>query len=113
MVHKVLVIDDEAVLVETIAYNLEHAGYQVVTAVDGVSGLTALSREMPDLIILDLMLPEMDGLDFCRQVRRGKNTATIPIMMLTTRDLGCFLLPDLRQPEQWRNVWPVYVNRSL
>jgi DNA-binding response OmpR family regulator len=73
------------VLVETIAYNLEHAGYQVVTAVDGVSGLTALSREMPDLIILDLMLPEMDGLDFCRQVRRGKNTATIPIMMLTTR----------------------------
>src|SRR5207302_240090 len=85
MAHKVLVIDDEAVLVETIAYNLEQAGYQVVTAADGVSGLTALSREMPDLIILDLMLPEMDGLDFCRQVRREKNTATIPIMMLTAR----------------------------
>jgi two-component system alkaline phosphatase synthesis response regulator PhoP len=85
MAHKVLVIDDEAVLVETIAYNLEQAGYQVVTAADGVSGLTALNREMPDLIILDLMLPEMDGLDFCRQVRREKNTATIPIMMLTAR----------------------------
>src|SRR5258708_4561489 len=85
MAHKVLVIDDEAVLVETIAYNLEQAGYQVVTAADGVSGLTALSREMPDLIILDLMLPEMDGLDFCRQVRREKSTATIPIMMLTAR----------------------------
>lgn len=85
MAHKVLVIDDEAVLVETIAYNLEQAGYQVVTAADGVSGLAALSREMPDLIILDLMLPEMDGLDFCRQVRREKNTATIPIMMLTAR----------------------------
>src|SRR5258708_13705557 len=88
MAHKVLVIDDEPVLVETIAYNLEQAGYQVVTAADGVSGLTALSREMPDLIILDLMLPEMNGLDFCRRVRREKNTPTIPIIMLTARGEG-------------------------
>src|SRR5947209_20627565 len=70
---KILVVDDEAVLVETIAYNLEQAGYAVVTAADGASALEAAQREKPDLIILDLMLPEMDGLEVCRQLRREGN----------------------------------------
>jgi two-component system alkaline phosphatase synthesis response regulator PhoP len=82
---KILVVDDEAVLVETIAYNLEQAGYAVVTAADGASALEAARREKPDLIILDLMLPEMDGLEVCRQLRRENNTFTTPIMMLTAR----------------------------
>jgi len=78
-------VDDEAVLVETIAYNLEQAGYQVLTAADGGSALEAARRETPDLVILDLMLPEMDGLEVCRQLRREHTTATIPIMMLTAK----------------------------
>ncbi len=82
---KILVVDDEAVLVETIAYNLEQAGYAVVTAADGASALEAAQREKPDLIILDLMLPEMDGLEVCRQLRREGDTATTPIMMLTAK----------------------------
>jgi DNA-binding response OmpR family regulator len=82
---KILVVDDEAVLVETIAYNLEQAGYQVLTAADGGSALEAARRETPDLVILDLMLPEMDGLEVCRQLRREHTTATIPIMMLTAK----------------------------
>ncbi|HYK84063.1 MAG TPA: response regulator transcription factor [Ktedonobacteraceae bacterium] len=85
MSRKILVVDDEAVLVETIAYNLEQAGYQVITAADGVSALEAARRETPDLIILDIMLPEMDGLEVCRQLRRDSNTATTPIMMLTAK----------------------------
>jgi two-component system alkaline phosphatase synthesis response regulator PhoP len=85
VVRKILVVDDEAVLVETIAYNLEQAGYAVVTAADGVSALEAAQREKPDLIILDLMLPEMDGLEVCRQLRRESNTSTTPIMMLTAK----------------------------
>ncbi len=85
MVRKILVVDDEAVLVETIAYNLEQAGYQVLTAADGGSALEAARRETPDLVILDLMLPEMDGLEVCRQLRRERTTATIPIMMLTAK----------------------------
>ncbi len=85
MARKILVVDDEAVLVETIAYNLEQAGYQVLTAADGGSALEAARRETPDLVILDLMLPEMDGLEVCRQLRREHNTATIPIMMLTAK----------------------------
>jgi DNA-binding response OmpR family regulator len=85
VVRKILVVDDEAVLVETIAYNLEQAGYAVVTAADGASALEAAQREKPDLIILDLMLPEMDGLEVCRQLRRESNTSTTPIMMLTAK----------------------------
>jgi len=85
MARKILVVDDEAVLVETIAYNLEQAGYQVITAADGASALQAAHRETPDLIILDIMLPEMDGLEVCRQLRRESSTATTPIMMLTAK----------------------------
>ncbi|MEO8954587.1 MAG: response regulator [Ktedonobacteraceae bacterium] len=85
MGRKILVVDDETVLVETIAYNLEQAGYQVTTAADGASALQAAHRETPDLIILDIMLPEMDGLEVCRQLRRESNTSTTPIMMLTAR----------------------------
>jgi DNA-binding response OmpR family regulator len=82
---KILVVDDEAVLVETLAYNLEQAGYQVITAADGASALEAAHREKPDLIILDVMLPEMDGLEVCRQLRRESSTAITPILMLTAK----------------------------
>ncbi len=85
MGRKILVVDDETVLVETIAYNLEQAGYQVITAADGASAIQAAHRETPDLIILDIMLPEMDGIEVCRQLRRESNTATTPIMMLTAK----------------------------
>jgi DNA-binding response OmpR family regulator len=81
----ILVVDDEAILVDTIAYNLEQAGYQVITAADGVSALEAARRTTLDLIILDIMLPETDGLEVCRQLRRESNTATTPIMMLTAK----------------------------
>jgi len=82
---KILVVDDEPVLVETIAYNLQQAGYQVTTAVDGASALEAARRETPDLVILDILLPEMDGLEVCRQLRREHTTSTTPIMMLTAK----------------------------
>ncbi len=85
MERKILVVDDEAVLVETIAYNLEQAGYQVITAADGSSALHTAQHETLDLVILDLMLPEMDGLEVCRQLRRESHTATTPIMMLTAK----------------------------
>src|SRR5436305_14019024 len=85
MGRKILVVDDEQILVDTIAYNLEQAGYQVTTAADGASALEAAHRETPDLIILDLMLPEMDGLEVCRQLRREKDTSTTPIMILTAK----------------------------
>ena len=79
---RVLVVEDDAAILETVAYNLGREGYDVVTAADGVSGLQ-LSRETePDLIVLDLMLPRMSGLDVCRVVREER---PVPILMLTAR----------------------------
>lgn len=82
---KILVVDDELVLLETIAYNLEQEGYQVFTATDGTSALEAAYREKPDLIILDLMLPVIDGLEVCRQLRREDDMANTLILMLTAK----------------------------
>jgi two-component system alkaline phosphatase synthesis response regulator PhoP len=85
MANKILVVDDEAVLLETIVYNLELAGYQVSTAADGASALETAHREKPDLMILDLMLPVIDGLEVCRQLRREDDTAGMLILMLTAK----------------------------
>jgi DNA-binding response OmpR family regulator len=85
MAQTILIIDDDIVLVETLVYNLEQAGYQVVTAHDGVHALAILAQIHPDLILLDVMLPEMDGLEVCRAVRREPETATTPLIMLTAR----------------------------
>jgi DNA-binding response OmpR family regulator len=82
---KILVVDDEAILLETIAYNLEQSGYRVITVSDGYSTLEAARKEHPDLIILDIMLPGIDGLEVCRQLRREQATATTPILMLTAK----------------------------
>src|ERR1700676_4508433 len=82
---KILVVDDEAVLVETIAYNLEQAGYRGGRAWEGKRALEAARSEGPDLILLDIMLPGIDGLEVCRQLRRESSTATTPIVMLTAK----------------------------
>jgi DNA-binding response OmpR family regulator len=80
---KILVIEDEPALVETIGYNLRREGYEVVSERDGVNGLQTAQTQSPDLVVLDVMLPRMDGLDVCRQLRR---TSNVPIIMLTARN---------------------------
>jgi DNA-binding response OmpR family regulator len=78
----VLVVDDEPTLVATLKYNLEHEGYKVVTASDGDKAIALARAERPDLMILDLMLPAVDGLEVCRILRREMS---LPILMLTAR----------------------------
>ncbi|HWO73493.1 MAG TPA: response regulator transcription factor [Dehalococcoidia bacterium] len=78
----VLVVDDEPTLVATLKYNLEREGYRVVTAGDGEKALALARSERPDLMILDLMLPSLDGLEVCRILRREMS---LPILMLTAR----------------------------
>jgi len=80
---RILVVDDERVLLDTLRYNLTKAGYEVRTAADGEEALTLARRERPDLLILDVMLPKMDGFEVCRSVRRESK---VPILMLTARD---------------------------
>jgi DNA-binding response OmpR family regulator len=86
MARKILLVDDEEVLLEAMAYNLEREGYQVATATTGTSALDIARREMPDLIILDLMLPGMDGIYVCRRLREAQETATTPILILTAKN---------------------------
>ena len=82
---KILVVDDEPDAVELVAFNLKNAGFDVVTAGDGKEALSKARSAHPDLVVLDLMLPEMDGLDVCKNLRKEPETANIPIVMLTAK----------------------------
>ncbi len=87
MAQRILLIEDERNLVRTLRAYLEQAGFQVLAAYDGRTGYAMARQEKPDVIILDLMLPEMDGLDVCRALRRDPDptVADVPIIMLTAR----------------------------
>jgi two-component system phosphate regulon response regulator PhoB len=82
---RVLIIEDERPLTEVLSYNLDRAGYEALVAHDGQEGLRKAQTLLPDLILLDLMLPVLGGLEVCRELRAGEHTRTIPIMMLTAR----------------------------
>jgi DNA-binding response OmpR family regulator len=83
MCPKILIVDDEPPIVDLLSYNLKQAHYEVVIARDGQQALDQARQEQPDLIILDLMLPKLDGLEVCRTLRRERD---VPIIMLTARD---------------------------
>lgn len=83
MTNKILIVDDEKPITDIIKYNLEKEGYETAIAFDGEAALEQVQEETPDLIILDLMLPKIDGLEVARQVRKTKDT---PIIMLTAKD---------------------------
>ncbi len=82
MPDKILIVDDEPALLDTLALNLRGSGYEVVTAADGAAALDVARAQSPDLVILDLMLPELDGLTVCRSLRQAYDT---PILILTAR----------------------------
>lgn len=82
---KILVVDDEPDAVELISFNLKGAGFEVITAGDGAAALKAARLYAPSLILLDLMLPEVDGLEVCKLLRRDPATTGIPVIMLTAK----------------------------
>ena len=79
---RVLVVDDEKTIVKGLKFSLEKEGYEVFTAYDGEEALRLFNEENPDLIVLDLMLPEIDGFEVCRRIRKGSD---VPIVMLTAQ----------------------------
>lgn len=83
---KILLVEDDLRIQELVTFNLEREGYTVKIAGDGKSGLEMVSSEMPDLILLDVMLPELDGYEVCKAIRANKETASLPIIMLSARD---------------------------
>ena len=80
---KILVVDDESAILQTLRFNLERNGYAVCTAGDGRSAIALASSEKPDLVILDIMLPVLDGIEACKEIRK---TSGVPIIMLTAKD---------------------------
>src|SRR5580692_8440612 len=82
---RILVVDDEPDVLDLVTYNLGQAGFQTDTAADGAEGLRKARSNAPDLILLDLMLPELDGLEVCKLLRRDSKTSAIPIIMLTAK----------------------------
>lgn len=82
MGNKILVVDDEKSIVNIISYNLKKEGYEVITANNGADGYKIFNEEKPDLILLDIMMPEMDGYEVCKKIREKSN---VPIIMLTAR----------------------------
>jgi DNA-binding response OmpR family regulator len=82
---KILIVEDEADILHLVSLYLEKEGFRISTAGTGVHALKLVKEERPDLIILDLMLPEMDGLEVCKKIRLNQDTAMIPILMLTAK----------------------------
>lgn len=78
-----LLVDDEAPLCESLAYSLRKEGYEVTTALDGHSAIKQFHKQVPDVILLDLMMPEVDGMEVCWRIRAFSN---VPILMLTAKD---------------------------
>ena len=85
MNEKILIVEDEKDIAGMVDYNLKKEGYKTVLASDGLAGAAAAGRERPDLIILDLMLPGIDGLEVCRRLKGDPKTSGIPIIMLTAK----------------------------
>jgi len=81
----ILIIEDDKDIVELVRYNLEKEGFRVSSAEDGVTGLAQVKKTAPDLVVLDLMLPRLPGLEICKELRRDQNTPRLPILMLTAR----------------------------
>jgi len=82
---KILIVDDEQYIVELLSYNLEKERFSIIKAYDGEVALGLIQLEKPDLMILDLMLPKMNGFDVCKAIRRNPETANLPIIMLTAK----------------------------
>jgi two-component system alkaline phosphatase synthesis response regulator PhoP len=85
MAKKILVIEDDPAISRLVDYSLRHEGYEVISATNGLVGIRKAHNEAPDLIILDVMLPGMDGFEICHQLRTEKDTAQLPILMFSAK----------------------------
>ncbi len=94
---KILVVDDDPDIFEIVETNLEGAGYEVVGASDGADGLRKVRAENPDLVVLDVLMPEMDGWEVLRQIEADSQTAGLPVIMLTCKSEDADILRGLEE----------------
>lgn len=86
MKSRVLIVDDEAYILNILDFSLESEGFQVITAANGEAALRTAAEQRPDLIILDVMMPKIDGFEVCRALKAKKDTKSIPVILLTAKD---------------------------
>lgn len=110
---KILVVDDDPILRDLLKILLDKRGYRVITAANGRLGLAAAREEEPDAVILDGSMPEMDGFETLRQLRRAKRTADIPVIMLTMRTQEGDVLTGYRQGAQEYLTKPIMVEEVV
>jgi two-component system alkaline phosphatase synthesis response regulator PhoP len=92
---KILVVEDNPDILELVAYNLEAQGYEVTRAMTGENGLSQAARVLPDLVILDIMLPGINGLDVCRKLKQNEATRGIPVILLTAKSEDADIISGL------------------
>jgi DNA-binding response OmpR family regulator len=110
---KVLIVEDELMLADNLADKLRNEGYDVLTSPDGEDGLEKIRSQQPDLIVLDIMLPGLDGLSLCRMIQRDPNTSHIPIIMLTARGMEVDKIVGLESGADDYLVKPVALGEFL
>jgi DNA-binding response OmpR family regulator len=93
----VLVADDQPHIVRLIQVNLEKVGYRVVTAADGLEALRKVREEIPDLVILDVIMPHKDGFEVLREIKRDPRLADVPVIMLTVKTQNADIVEGLRE----------------
>ena len=110
---QILIIEDELTLADTLADKLRNEGYSVTTSPDGEDGLEKVRSQLPDLVVLDIMLPGLDGLSLCRMIQRDPNTSHIPIIMLTARSMEVDKIVGLESGADDYLVKPVALGEFL
>ncbi len=110
---QILIIEDELTLADTLADKLRNEGYSVMTSPDGEDGLEKVRTQLPDLVVLDIMLPGLDGLSLCRMIQRDPNTSHIPIIMLTARSMEVDKIVGLESGADDYLVKPVALGEFL
>jgi DNA-binding response OmpR family regulator len=110
---KILIVEDELTLVDNLANRLHEEGYSVITSPNGEDGLEKARAQVPDLIVLDIMLPGLDGLSLCRILRRDPTTELIPIIMLTARGMEVDKIVGLESGADDYLVKPVALGEFL
>jgi DNA-binding response OmpR family regulator len=110
---KVLIIDDNPTLATTLEMILELKGFSIETAGDGITGYNMIKEVMPDIVILDVMLPGMDGFQVCEKSKSDPDTKDIPIIMLTGKDTGADFDKALEKKADWYIVKPYNIEHLM
>ncbi len=110
---KIMIIDDDPVTVDALERLLVDVGYKVISAFTGETGLNKVIEEKPDIVILDIKLPDMDGLQVCGKIKEDQCTKDIPVVMLTGYDTDKNFDESIRKKADWYMVKPYSVNYML